>query len=329
MWKSSCNEAQIFLVLLFCAYFLGCNSNFQSQSFVSKPNLPNDESVHSEASRACYLNNCFSTISANNIITTNEDYTYPNPENYTGSAPRSQYRAPSFLLDLNAIAEDTPVSKDFLLSDFMRSQNGRYAVFSSEVIKHMQAMREFLGKVIYITSGYRSPGHNSRVPDAAVWSRHTYGDAVDFAIPGVKPEDLVTVCRDQFHSYFQQTYPNHIHCDWRTNQLDPIFYGAGVDLPGTLPITKLSPTMYKYSLAQKSEIIMTHDGSFRTLSVQLPTEEGEDEEGTPTHKWSVVLPNNTFLESDEGKIRIPILSGEHKIKIVVGSTIDIERVVVW
>ncbi len=324
--KRSRNDSRFFLMLLFCIFSLGCNANFQSQSLISKVNLP---SIEPEIKRACYLDNCFSTVSVNRIANADSDYTYPNPEKYPGSAPPSQYIAPSFLLDLNLIDKDTKVSKHFVLSEFMRAESGQYAMFSKDVIKHLDGMREFLGKVIQITSGYRSPGHNSRVPDSAVWSRHTYGDAVDFVVPGVKPEVLVALCRDKFNSFFQKTYPDHIHCDWRLNQLDPIFYGTNGNLPMPLPTTKMNAMMYTESLAQKSEIIMASNDYSRTLTVQVPTEEGEDEEGVPTHKWSVVLPNNVLMESDQDKITIPLMAGEHRIKVVVGSTIEVERIVVW
>ncbi len=313
-------------MLLFHIFLAGCNANYQSQDLIGKLNLPSTEP---QASRACYLDNCYSTVSVNRIANVNSDYTYPNPEKYPGSAPPSQYIAPSFLLDLISIDKNTKVSKHFTLGEFMRSETGQYAMFSKDVIKHMEGMREFLGKVIQITSGYRSPGHNSRVPDSAVWSRHTYGDAVDFVVPGVKPEVLVALCRDKFNSFFQKTYPDHIHCDWRLDQLDPIFYGANANQPMPLPTTKMSAMMYTESLAQNSEIVMNSGDLIRTLTVQVPNEEGEDDEGVPTHKWSVVLPNNVLMESDEDKITIPLMAGEHRIKVVVGSTIDIERIVVW
>lgn len=54
---------------------------------------------------------------------------------------------------------------------------------------NLQVLRNHVGKPIIITSGYRSPAHNKRIGGAPA-SKHTFGEAADFKIPGMTPREV-------------------------------------------------------------------------------------------------------------------------------------------
>ena len=58
------------------------------------------------------------------------------------------------------------------------------SILSPEVLSHIQALRDEVQKAVHIHSAYRSPGYNAGISGSAKWSRHMYGDAIDFHIEG-------------------------------------------------------------------------------------------------------------------------------------------------
>lgn len=48
---------------------------------------------------------------------------------------------------------------------------------------------------IIITSGYRTPEHNRSLKNSASNSMHIYGKAVDFTVPGLKPEQIANIAK--------------------------------------------------------------------------------------------------------------------------------------
>lgn len=57
---------------------------------------------------------------------------------------------------------------------------------------NLQVLRDELGQPITITSGYRSPAHNTAVKGASK-SQHLYGTAADFKVAGHTPAQVVEV----------------------------------------------------------------------------------------------------------------------------------------
>lgn len=58
-----------------------------------------------------------------------------------------------------------------------------------KLVEYLQQIRDHFGKPVYLTA-YRCKTHNSRTPNAASNSRHIYGQAADFHIDGIAPEEI-------------------------------------------------------------------------------------------------------------------------------------------
>lgn len=82
-------------------------------------------------------------------------------------------------------------SKHFKLSEF-KCKCGKCQVPANmppqELVDILDDIREHFG-VVVINSGYRCPEHNAKIGGAKS-SRHTFGDAVDIVVKGVKTLDI-------------------------------------------------------------------------------------------------------------------------------------------
>lgn len=58
-----------------------------------------------------------------------------------------------------------------------------------ELARNLQVFRDEVGKPVFITSGYRSPAHNRRIGGAPA-SKHILGQAADFKVPGMTPNEI-------------------------------------------------------------------------------------------------------------------------------------------
>lgn len=58
-----------------------------------------------------------------------------------------------------------------------------------ELARNLQVFRDEVGKPVIITSGYRSPAHNRRIGGAS-GSKHILGQAADFKVPGMTPNEV-------------------------------------------------------------------------------------------------------------------------------------------
>jgi len=58
-----------------------------------------------------------------------------------------------------------------------------------KLVQYLQQIRTHFGKPVYLTA-YRCRTHNARTPNASPNSRHIYGQAADFHIDGVSPEEI-------------------------------------------------------------------------------------------------------------------------------------------
>ena len=82
-------------------------------------------------------------------------------------------------------------------------------------------MRDMAGSIA-VNSGYRSPEYNAGV-DGVENSRHLFGDGYDLDPNDVSLDELEGICTDV--GGFLVEYDNHVHCDWRDEDLDEAFFG--------------------------------------------------------------------------------------------------------
>lgn len=92
---------------------------------------------------------------------------------------------------------------------------------SQELIDVLEVIRNHFGSV-KINSGYRCPKHNAAIGGAKS-SRHTFGDAVDIIVPGVKTLDVYNFVIANFDSkpygiakkISKDPYAGFVHIDTR------------------------------------------------------------------------------------------------------------------
>lgn len=277
--------------------------------------------VGESRSPVCYLIGCYDPVSTEGLEKTYPDYIYPDPSDFNDAKLRYLYSKPVGILDLRHINLDGKISENFLVQDFMSVSKGRYGLFSSHVVTQMQLMRNFVQKPIFVTSGYRSPGYNRRTDGSASWSRHTYGDAVDFQVSGKKISELTSLC-EKYGASFTLTYSTHIHCDWRETPGDLAFYDKRISTDTDLNIADM--------VASKSEIRVTELNDSRLLSVFLALpEDDEMHEGDLTYYWFVAWPDGRSFEANSPEIQLPRNTGPVSVVVRVGGSIAIERHFQW
>ena len=102
------------------------------------------------------------------------------------------YHFNEFLTESNKIM----VSDNFKLSEFSCPCCG-IAYISKELINRLQQIRNYYGKPLIITSGFRCETHNIKV-GGKEFSQHLYGNAVDFIIEGISPKEIQKYCENLF-----------------------------------------------------------------------------------------------------------------------------------
>ena len=115
------------------------------------------------------------------------------------------------------------VTKNFNLNEF-NSKCGRPMPENIkknviELIHNLQVIRDEVKVPISITSGYRSPEHNSKVKGAKD-SQHVKGTAVDFKVQGLKPKEVALIVERLIkEGKIKQggigIYPSWVHYDIR------------------------------------------------------------------------------------------------------------------
>jgi len=308
-------NSQIF-ILLFGAILgmVGCQSGSGGNSG-PQPDANQHKPVGTTSSKACYQSDlCFTAISATQIVDTNHDYLYADPAGFPTPSLRGQYIAPSRFIDLNYVDGSAAIADSFIVKDFMDVTHGRYALISPEVVAIMQQIREALGRAVYITSGYRSPGHNSSTDGSAQWSRHMYGDGVDFSSAQPNYPELQTLCK-KFDASFTLIYATHIHCDWRLHELDPAFYYTDIVTPKALG-----------EIAPEAQLIF--EATSTNLNVKVRIAEGDSDdvnEGELIYQWYAQDAQGHALSSSASTLELPIAGAPYTIDVLVGGSIHLHQ----
>jgi uncharacterized protein YcbK (DUF882 family) len=87
----------------------------------------------------------------------------------------------------------------------------------------LQALRDYLGKPITITSGYRSKEHNLKI-GGALDSYHVRGMAVDIQVEGMKPKQVaeaieLLISQGKMMEGGLGIYKRWIHWDYRGRKI--------------------------------------------------------------------------------------------------------------
>lgn len=85
----------------------------------------------------------------------------------------------------------TKLSTNFNVSEFACKGNGCCSTVKvdTQLVNYLQMIRDHFKKPVVITSAYRCAKHNKNV-GGATGSYHTYGEAADIVIDGVKPAEI-------------------------------------------------------------------------------------------------------------------------------------------
>ncbi len=250
---------------------------------------------------------CILLTSAEDITST--DYDYPPP-----LGDSIQYAAPTFFIDLAAVSGGTVIAPNFVLREVARQSNGQYAVAQTHAIERLQQIRDEVG-VLTVNSGYRSPGHNSRIPNSATYSRHTYGDAFDLDPAEVSLDTLADACEDARAS-FVLAYTTHIHCDWREEPLDEAFYGDPQGVARSPDVTsteyRVAPWAHDHggALGEVDAAIELRGAALDAPAVGMP-------EGEPLRDWTAFDAAGRVVDTYRGATYEPP-SGATRVEVLVG-----------
>lgn len=262
---------------------------------------------------------CFDQMARMPLPIQMELYQYPDPEtdpDFPKSFDPSQYRAPDRLLDLRLISGRQPLSEHFKRAELMAEgpTRGYFGVFSPAVLAMIDSMRAKIGKPLTITGGFRSPGRNAQLEKSAKFSRHTYGDGIDFRVPGISYSNLEKMCKE-FGADFALVYTDHIHCDWRNTPLDSAFFPTPIHPP-----TQVSQKLILQSIKSSARIV--RDGP--TLSISMFSEDPESE---PYVEWTLIASDGTQTMIVSPTISVPDEVGNYIVQAYVGLQFHLEEVI--
>lgn len=329
--------------VLFAAFSLlllaGCGSDKNaSTSPIAPPAGNQNNPVIDTRSELCFpgvdgsgTDACFKISEQENIEDPDGDFQYLDPEtdpSFPSSFEKSWYRAPVRFVDLDVVDPNKYVAPNFVIGEFMAAWKGRYGVFSRDVILLLEELRARISAPVFVNSGYRSPGYNAGINGAARWSRHQYGDAVDFYSDGASLTELQNICRDLGAS-FTRVYTTHIHCDWRARGGDPGYHHEHADsLPanedreiGRLELQGIERVTWRK---------ISKNGRVRFIEFYFEEKFPEDP-GEVRIKWRIQSPNGKIFEADASSIQVPWRAGTYKISADIGGTyqIDSQETEIW
>lgn len=117
------------------------------------------------------------------------------------------------------------------LERFLRDHHtGRRHSVDPRLGKVLYAVARHFGHRIEVFSGYRPPEYSTRQH-----SRHLTGSAVDFRIPGVRNEAIVSYLRASFHPVGVGYYPNGVHVHLDVARAEDAYWVDRGDAPSPSP----------------------------------------------------------------------------------------------
>ncbi|MCK6530130.1 D-Ala-D-Ala carboxypeptidase family metallohydrolase, partial [Myxococcota bacterium] len=251
---------------------------------------------------------CVPVVPASGISDPGGEYEYGDP---AASPDPLAYQEPDRYVDLLAVDGGFDLAPHFALDEFMQSWKGRYGLTSPAVVELMETIRTWRGEPLYVTSGYRSPAYNAAQPGAATWSRHLYGDAVDFYMAGTGIGELEDDCVALGADYTALYDDGHVHCDWRDLPLEPGFFDPAT---GLAPFERRSPSAASLAPGRGAGDARAGDPvSYRVLHAGF-------DEGAPRVEWRVLDPGGAVAAAGEGLsvLFVPEVPGPHRIEARVG-----------
>ncbi|MCB0406562.1 MAG: DUF882 domain-containing protein [Bdellovibrionales bacterium] len=332
----------IFTFIIAVSFLLtacGSNKNSTSSSVQtdnpSEPKSPptdGDGSDNKNALKVCFSETsegttCFKTFDLNDVNNAEKKYAYMdsfNDPKFPKGLDKWQYRSPINLLFHPEHPTTAKLSENFMRYELMdaNSTRGHYGLFSPLALERIQQLRNYFGKTMIINSGYRSPAYNASLSGAAQFSRHTFGDAIDFKIPGVSFSTIAKKCLDMGAAYYQ-IYQAHVHCDWRTQPLNETIFGKD-----------LRPTFHQQSfnditkvLSQNIVIIASKTSSISPFSlrsnIRLSAEFIEQEDaGELMYEWDIVSNGKTIATSNKEQPLFQLKKGAYQIFVKIGGSLS-------
>ena len=209
------------------------------------------------------------------------------------------YRPPIALIDLEEVSPDTWLAPNFQLVELAQLYKGRWAIVQPHAVASLQELRDQVG-AIGVNSAYRSPSYNAQI-GGATYSRHMYGDGFDLDPAEVSNATLENACTSIGGMLVE--YGTHVHCDFRFDPADPMFFGAAGELPPQVP-------------PMAARIEPDADGSLVVFA------EGFDE-GEPTRRWTAFASDGSVLAEGSGA-RFDPPADAATVEVLVGRVLTAE-----
>lgn len=115
------------------------------------------------------------------------------------------------------------LSENFIASEFLCNGSGccSSGKIDDQLVEILQKIRDHFNKPVYINSGYRCPTWNKKVGGSS-GSYHTYGQAADIRVDGVKPAEVAKYAESigvlGIGLYETDTDGYFVHVDTRTRK---------------------------------------------------------------------------------------------------------------
>ena len=119
----------------------------------------------------------------------------------------------------------TKVAPNFTLGELAQTYTDQqYLLLQPHAVESLQRMRDSVG-AIRVTSGYRPPGRNYAIKNAAGCSRHMYGDGFDLVPLSAGVQTLANACTNEGGHAISYA-DGHVHCDFRYDAEDPRLFAT-------------------------------------------------------------------------------------------------------
>lgn len=282
----------------------------------------------------CYLKTsgqqaCFTVYDRAEVHRAEPKYSYIdsfNDPKFPSGLDPWQYRSPINLLFHPEHEASTPLAPNFIRKEMLNanSTRGHYGFFSPDVLRRIQNIRSILDSPMIINSAYRSPGYNQTLPGAATFSRHTYGDAIDFKVPGKSFQQIAALCLENGASFYQ-IYSNHIHCDWRNTALNTQIFGQPLresKAPSeTFENVKLALESHAQIVVSSSQL--QSSSSQKTINLYVDSFDSEDG-GDLIFDWKIFKNGQEIWASLLENPWVTLDTGRYQVIVKIGGSLTKE-----